>query len=110
MNLAFGAEYRTEEFIIYSGEEASYGIYDENGILITDPSIQTQPTVITSYSIHYTKLYDQLSYLKLPSKECKYHRLEKNHHLVYQYTFPDAYGYVLSSLVSVYYLRSYNFV
>lgn len=44
MNLAFGAEYRTEEFIIYSGEEASYGIYDENGILITDPSVQTQPT------------------------------------------------------------------
>jgi iron complex outermembrane recepter protein len=42
MNLAFGAEYRTEQFIIYAGEEASYGIYTENGILITDPSTQTQ--------------------------------------------------------------------
>jgi iron complex outermembrane recepter protein len=44
MNLAFGAEYRTEQFIIYAGEEASYGIYDQTGILITDPSNQIQPT------------------------------------------------------------------
>ncbi|MFD0990891.1 TonB-dependent receptor domain-containing protein [Mariniflexile jejuense] len=42
MNLAFGAEYRTEQFIIYSGEEGSYGTYTENGILITDPENQTQ--------------------------------------------------------------------
>ena len=42
MNLAFGAEYRTEQFEIYAGEEASYGIYTENGILITDPANQTQ--------------------------------------------------------------------
>ncbi|WP_100612345.1 TonB-dependent receptor [Confluentibacter lentus] len=42
MNLAFGAEYRTERFMIYAGEEASYGTYTENGILITDPSTQTQ--------------------------------------------------------------------
>jgi iron complex outermembrane recepter protein len=42
MNLAFGAEYRTERFIIYAGEEGSYGTYTENGILITDPSTQTQ--------------------------------------------------------------------
>ncbi len=43
MNLAFGAEYRTENFIIFAGEEGSYGTYDENGILITDPGNQTQP-------------------------------------------------------------------
>ncbi|MDC6351608.1 TonB-dependent receptor [Zeaxanthinibacter sp. PT1] len=43
MNLAFGAEYRTENFIIFAGEEGSYGTYDENGILITDPANQTQP-------------------------------------------------------------------
>ncbi|MFI0430694.1 TonB-dependent receptor domain-containing protein [Mariniflexile sp. HMF6888] len=42
MNLAFGAEYRTEKFIIFAGEEGSYGTYTENGILITDPENQTQ--------------------------------------------------------------------
>ncbi len=43
MNLAFGAEYRTEKFIIFSGEAGSYGTFDDNGIIITDPSTQTQP-------------------------------------------------------------------
>ncbi|WP_239524910.1 TonB-dependent receptor [Leptobacterium flavescens] len=44
MNLAFGLEYRTENFIIFAGEEGSYGTFDTNGILITDPANQTQPT------------------------------------------------------------------
>lgn len=44
MNLAFGAEYRTENFIIFAGEEGSWGTYDVNGLLITDPSSQIQPT------------------------------------------------------------------
>lgn len=44
MNLAFGAEYRTENFVIFAGEEASWGTYDINGLLITDPANQTQPT------------------------------------------------------------------
>lgn len=43
MNLAFGAEYRTERFIIFAGEEGAYGTFDDNGILITDPTTQTQP-------------------------------------------------------------------
>lgn len=43
LNFAFGAEYRTENFTIFAGEEGSYGTFDENGILITDPSTQTQP-------------------------------------------------------------------
>ncbi|PKP26330.1 MAG: TonB-dependent receptor [Bacteroidetes bacterium HGW-Bacteroidetes-2] len=43
-NLAIGAEYRTENFIIFAGEEGSYGTYDTNGILIVDPTTQTQPT------------------------------------------------------------------
>ncbi|MEH6405705.1 MAG: TonB-dependent receptor [Leeuwenhoekiella sp.] len=43
MNLAFGAEYRTENFVIFSGEEGSYGTYDTDGLLITDPSTQMQP-------------------------------------------------------------------
>lgn len=42
-NLAFGLEFRTENFEIFAGEEGSYGTFDTNGILITDPSIQTQP-------------------------------------------------------------------
>lgn len=42
MNLAFGAEYRTENFIIFAGEEGTYGTYTEDGILITDPANQTQ--------------------------------------------------------------------
>lgn len=45
MNLAFGAEYRTENFIIFAGEPGSYGTFDVNGLLITDPENQTQPTI-----------------------------------------------------------------
>ncbi|WP_298315940.1 TonB-dependent receptor [uncultured Aquimarina sp.] len=43
LNLAFGAEYRTENFIIFAGEEGSYATYDVNGLPITDPATQTQP-------------------------------------------------------------------
>ncbi|WP_108804021.1 TonB-dependent receptor [Aquimarina sp. Aq107] len=43
LNLAFGAEYRTENFIIFAGEEGSYATYDINGLPIVDPATQTQP-------------------------------------------------------------------
>lgn len=43
LNLAFGAEYRTEQFTIFAGEEASYATYDENGMVVTDPTTQTIP-------------------------------------------------------------------
>lgn len=43
-NIAFGLEYRTENFVIFAGEEGSYGTYDTEGLLITDPANQTQPT------------------------------------------------------------------
>ncbi|WP_298540586.1 TonB-dependent receptor [uncultured Aquimarina sp.] len=43
LNLAFGAEYRTENFIIFAGEEGSYATYDVNGLPITNPATQTQP-------------------------------------------------------------------
>ncbi len=36
-NLAFGAEHRTENFIIRSGEPASYGTFDINGFLVDRP-------------------------------------------------------------------------
>lgn len=41
VSLAFGAEYRTENFIIFSGETASYALYDINGVPITNPATQT---------------------------------------------------------------------
>ncbi len=40
-NLAFGTEYRVENFQIFAGEEASYANYDVNGVAITDPSTQS---------------------------------------------------------------------
>ncbi|MEZ4778752.1 MAG: TonB-dependent receptor [Flavobacteriaceae bacterium] len=43
LNLAFGAEYRTERFIIFAGEPGSYGTFDEDGVIITNPATQTQP-------------------------------------------------------------------
>ncbi|WP_282085823.1 TonB-dependent receptor [Aquimarina algiphila] len=44
LNIAFGTEYRTENFEIFAGEEGSYATYDVNGLPITDPATQTQPT------------------------------------------------------------------
>lgn len=41
-NLAFGVEYRTENFMIFSGEEGSYATYDVNGLAINSPD-QTIP-------------------------------------------------------------------
>ena len=43
MNLAFGAEYRTEKFNIFAGEEGSYATYDTEGNPITDPANQSAP-------------------------------------------------------------------
>jgi iron complex outermembrane receptor protein len=38
MNLAFGGEYRTENFEIFSGEIGSYELYDINGNIVTSDS------------------------------------------------------------------------
>jgi iron complex outermembrane receptor protein len=43
MNLAFGAEYRTEQFIIFAGQEGSYTTYDINRQPITNPATQSPP-------------------------------------------------------------------
>ncbi|MEO6130560.1 MAG: TonB-dependent receptor, partial [Saprospiraceae bacterium] len=43
-NLAYGLEYRTENFRIFSGEEASYAVYDSTGRAITDPANQVVAT------------------------------------------------------------------
>lgn len=41
LNVAFGTEFRTEEFGIFAGQEASYATYDVDGIAITNPGTQT---------------------------------------------------------------------
>jgi iron complex outermembrane recepter protein len=41
LNVAFGLENRAERFNIFAGEVGSYAIYDENGVPITNPAIQT---------------------------------------------------------------------
>ncbi|WP_296685493.1 TonB-dependent receptor [Flavobacterium sp.] len=43
MNLAFGAEFRTEQFSIFAGEEGSYATYDTTGRPITNPATQSAP-------------------------------------------------------------------
>lgn len=40
-NLAFGMEFRTENFIIFAGEEASYALYDVDGLPVINPATQT---------------------------------------------------------------------
>ncbi|MGM5471221.1 TonB-dependent receptor [Flavobacteriaceae bacterium LMO-SS05] len=41
MSIAFGMEFRTENFGIFAGEESSYALYDENGVPISNPATQT---------------------------------------------------------------------
>lgn len=45
LNLAFGAEFRVEQFEIFAGEIGSYATYDTNGVPITNPATQSAPTV-----------------------------------------------------------------
>lgn len=44
VSLAFGMEYRTENFGIFAGEVSSYALYDENGVPITNPATQVVAT------------------------------------------------------------------
>lgn len=43
-NLAYGLEYRTENFEIFAGEVGSYAQYDDNGIPVTNPALQSPAT------------------------------------------------------------------
>ena len=38
LNVAFGAEYRVENYRLFAGEEASYASYGSSGSVVTDPS------------------------------------------------------------------------
>ena len=40
LNMAFGFEYRTENFGIFAGEKSSYALYDDNGVAISNPAEQ----------------------------------------------------------------------
>ncbi|GAA4895181.1 TonB-dependent receptor [Flaviramulus aquimarinus] len=43
LNIAWGAEYRAENYMIEAGSEGSYGLYNDNGDLITDDSAPVGP-------------------------------------------------------------------
>lgn len=43
LNIAFGTEFRVEQFEIFAGEVGSYATYDTNGVPITDPTTQSAP-------------------------------------------------------------------
>ncbi len=43
LNIAFGTEFRVEQFKIFAGEIGSYATYDTNGVPITDPTTQSAP-------------------------------------------------------------------
>ncbi len=45
MNIAFGAEYRIEEYSIFAGQQGSYSTYDTNGRPITNPDTQSPPSI-----------------------------------------------------------------
>ena len=45
LNIAFGAEYRIEQYKIFAGEEGSYETYDTSGNPIRNPLTQSAPTI-----------------------------------------------------------------
>ncbi len=47
MNLAFGAEYRTENFKIFAGEEGSYATYDINGVPVNANTPEANTVIYT---------------------------------------------------------------
>ncbi|MFD2942923.1 TonB-dependent receptor plug domain-containing protein [Flavobacterium notoginsengisoli] len=49
LNVAFGGEFRYENYQIKAGEEASYGLYDVNGNLVTGVLPTTSPLIVTDF-------------------------------------------------------------
>lgn len=49
LNLAFGGEFRYENYQIKAGEEASYGLYDTNGALVSGVLPTTSPLIVTDF-------------------------------------------------------------
>jgi iron complex outermembrane receptor protein len=49
LNFAFGGEFRYENYQIKEGEEASYGLYDTNGALVSGILPTTSPLIVTDF-------------------------------------------------------------
>ena len=49
LNVAFGGEFRYENYQIKAGEEASYGLYDVNGALVSGILPSTSPLIVTDF-------------------------------------------------------------
>ena len=49
LNVAFGGEFRYENYQIHQGEEASYGLYDVNGNLVTGILPSNSPLIVTDF-------------------------------------------------------------
>lgn len=49
LNVAFGGEFRYENYQIKAGEEASYGLYDVNGALVSGVLPTTSPLIVTDF-------------------------------------------------------------
>jgi len=49
LNVAFGGEFRYENYQIKAGEEASYGLYDVNGNLVSGILPSNSPLIVTDF-------------------------------------------------------------
>lgn len=49
LNVAFGGEFRYENYQIKAGEEASYGLYDVNGDFVSGTLPTTSPLIVTDF-------------------------------------------------------------
>jgi iron complex outermembrane receptor protein len=49
LNVAFGGEFRYENYQIEAGEEASYGLYDVNGNFVSGTLPTTSPLIVTDF-------------------------------------------------------------
>ncbi|SHF89355.1 TonB-dependent receptor plug domain-containing protein [Flavobacterium defluvii] len=49
LNVAFGGEFRYENYQIKQGEEASYGLYDVNGTLVSGILPSNSPLIVTDF-------------------------------------------------------------
>ncbi|MFC0780392.1 TonB-dependent receptor plug domain-containing protein [Flavobacterium sp. HJSW_4] len=49
LNVAFGGEFRYENYQIKAGEEASYGLYDVNGALVSGILPSNSPLIVTDF-------------------------------------------------------------
>lgn len=49
LNVAFGGEFRYENYQIKEGEEASYGLYDTNGNLVSGVLPSNSPLIVTDF-------------------------------------------------------------